>query len=85
MRCKVGDLCEIIKSTDGLSVGKYVEVKSFAGIHPDHGPTWLVTSRTMDLVTEYGGVGDNLHCADDWLKPVPLDAPKPKVKELELV
>lgn len=85
MRCKVGDLCEVIKSIDNAHVGRYVEVISFAGTDEQYGPIWLVKSKTGDLVTEFGGVGDNAHSPDDWLKPVPKPGVKPKVKELEVV
>ena len=83
MNVKKGDLAEIIKSVDGINVGKIVEVSDFAGNHSQHGPIWLVRSRTLDLVTEYGGVGDNLHCADDWLKRIPMPGEKPKEKIVE--
>lgn len=85
MRCKPGDLCEIIGGVEGALKGRFVEVIEYAGEHPDYGPTWLVRSTTLDLVTEYGGVGDNAHAADDWLRPLPPPPPKVKVKEIELV
>lgn len=87
MRCKQGILAEIVGGIDGLNLGKIVNVKSFAGTHSVHGPIWLVESRTIDLVTEYGAVGKTVHCADSWLKPIPTDPlpPKIKQKDLELV
>lgn len=83
MRCKPGDLAEIIGGIDGLNKGKIVEVVSFAGPHSEHGAIWLIRSRTADLVTEYGGIGKTCHCADDWLKPIPMPSVAPKVQELE--
>jgi hypothetical protein len=67
-----GDLAIIIKSRDGLSIGKIVECVQidFVG-HPEFGTIWLVKSSRADLVTEYGGVGDNFHVPATWLKRIP--------------
>lgn len=69
MRCELGDLAEIIKSVDGLSVGKIVQCIEFSGHHSKHGPIWKVRAKT-NLVTEYGGVGTEAHMPDDWLRPI---------------
>lgn len=69
MKCALGDLAEIIKSIDGISVGKIVQCIEFAGHHSKHGPIWKVRAKT-DLVTEYGGVGREAHMPDDWLRPI---------------
>lgn len=66
-----GDLAEIIKSLDGLSVGKIVQCVRIDYVnHPEYGTIWLVQSKSDDLVTEYGGVGDNVHVPADWLKKI---------------
>lgn len=87
MRCKPGILAEIIGGVDGLNKGKIVEVVAFAGMHVEFGPIWEIRSRTLDLVSEYGGMSKDAHCADIWLKPIPTDPlpPKVKTKDLELV
>lgn len=79
---KPGDLAIIIKSRDGISIGKIVECVQidFVG-HPDFGTIWLVKSSRQDLVTEYGGVGDNFHVPADWLRKIPSD-PLPDNEEL---
>jgi hypothetical protein len=69
MKCSLGDLAEIVKSVDGLSVGKIVQCVQFAGHHSKHGPVWKVRSKST-LVTEYGGVGSEAHVPDDWLRPI---------------
>lgn len=85
LRCKAGDLAEIIGGIDGLNKGKIVEVRHLEGFHSEYGAVWLIASRTVDLITEYGGIGKECHCADAWLKPIPLPGVAPKVRELELV
>jgi len=77
-----GDLAIIIKSSMGLSIGKIVECVQCEGRHEDYGVIWLVRSSRDDLVTEYGGIGDNLHVPADWLKKIPKD-PLPD-EELDL-
>lgn len=71
MNVKRGDLARIVKSVDGLNVGKIVEVIQYMGEHSKFGPIWHVRSRIADLVTEYGAVGKECDCADDWLVPIP--------------
>jgi hypothetical protein len=68
-----GDLAIIIKSLDGLSVGKIVECVHPVGTHSLHGIIWLVQSKGNDLVSEYGAVGNHVHVAQDWLKKIPKD------------
>lgn len=88
MRCKPGIMAKVIGGAfekKGPNINKIVEVVSFAGNHPDFGPTWLCISKEV-LVTEYGGVTPDAHFADDWLEPiVPEDPVKTKVQELETV
>lgn len=71
MNVKQGDLATIIKSTDGINVGKIVQVGQYMGEHSKLGPIWHVHSRGSDLITEYGAVGSECDCADDWLRPLP--------------
>ena len=81
-----GDLAVFIKSLDGHCTGKIVECVRIEMIHPDHGVVWLVKSKHNDLITEYGGVGDNVHAPQDWLKKIPRDpeADLDLIKELDL-
>lgn len=74
MNVQQGDLAIIVKSVDGVNIGKIVEVCEFMGNHSKFGPIWHVRSKGNDLVTEYGAVGPECDCADDWLKPLPPDA-----------
>ena len=69
MKNEQGGLSEIIKSVDGLSVGKIVQCVRVEGTHTQHGIIWLVRSKS-DLVTEYGAVGKECHVPDDWLRPI---------------
>ena len=83
-----GDLAIIIRSIDNLSVGKIVECVQIDAVgHPKFGTVWLVKSTGSDLVTMFGGVGDNAHVPQDWLKKIPKDAlpDEEEVKELEYV
>lgn len=84
MRCKPGDLAEVIGGVDGLNVGKFVEVIRLDGFHDQYGPIWYCMSKTSELITEYGGITPDAHFADDWLKPVPMPGPKTKVEDKEL-
>lgn len=68
-----GNLAIIIKSIDGLSVGKIVTCVQIDGTHPQYGIIWLVESSHGNLVTEYGGVGNTAHVPQDWLKKIPKD------------
>lgn len=86
MRNKQGDLAEIIKSIDGASVGAIVQCISYDGDHSQYGPIWKVRSKST-LCTEYGGVGNEVHVPDDWLRPInpgELDKDTQKIKELDL-
>jgi hypothetical protein len=77
-----GDLAIIIKSRDGLSIGKIVECVQidFVG-HPELGTIWLVKSQRHDLVTEFGGISDTFHVPATWLKRIPTD-PLPDEEDL---
>lgn len=75
MNCKQGDLATIIKSVDGINVGKVVEVVEFAGQHSKYGAIWHIRSRGCDLITEYGAVGPECDCPDDWMRPLPPETP----------
>lgn len=78
---KSGDFAEIVKSLDGHCTGKIVQCIQVEYInHPEYGTIWLVQSTTDDLVTEYGGVGDNLHVPEIWLRKIPKD----KINDLVL-
>ena len=76
-----GDLAIIIKSIDGLSIGKIVECVRLDGFHSQYGPIWLVQSQSSDLVSEFGGVGQNVHVAQDWLRKIPKD-PLPEEEDV---
>lgn len=67
-----GDLAIIIKSIDGLSVGKIVTCVQVDGTHSQYGTIWLVESSTA-MVSEYGAVGKRMHVPQDWLKKIPRD------------
>lgn len=69
-----GDLAIIIKSVDGLSIGKIVECVQIDFIgHPEHGTIWLVKSTRQDLVSEYGGVTRDIHVPQTWMRKIPND------------
>jgi hypothetical protein len=79
-----GDLAFIIKSRDGLSIGKIVECVQIDFVdHPEFGTIWLVKSNTANLVTEYGGIGDNFHVPATWLKRIPNEPLNDEFEELE--
>ncbi len=68
-----GDLALIIRSLDGHSTGKTVTCVQIDFVdHPKYGTIWLVKSN-QNLVTEYGGVGDNVHVPASWLMKIPKD------------
>lgn len=73
MNCKQGDLATIIKSVDGINVGKVVQVGQYMGEHSKLGPIWHIFSKGCDLITEYGAVGPGCDCPDAWLRPLPPD------------
>jgi hypothetical protein len=84
MNVKPGDKAKIIKSIDGMSVGKIVTVISLTGTHSKYGTVWRVEGA--GLVSEYGGVGANADVPDDWLQKIePDDVVLTKDKKLELV
>ena len=68
-----GDLAIIIKSVDGLSIGKIVECVRIDGYHSKFGTIWLVQSQSSDLISEFGATGNRVHVAQDWLKKIPKD------------
>ena len=78
MNVKPGDLARIVKSIDGINVGKVVDVVSYSGEHSRLGVIWRVriAKGQKPLVTEYGGVGITCDCADDWLRRID---PEPEV------
>jgi len=79
-----GDLAEIIQSLDGHCTGKIVECVRIEYInHPEYGTIWLVQSPTDNLITEYGGVGDNVHVPATWLRKIPKDKKDDLVLESE--
>lgn len=70
MRCKVGDIAEVIGGALGLqNLGKIVEVCSYQGEHSQYGAIWRCRSLEGALITEYGAVGLSADFADDWLRP----------------
>ncbi len=85
MRCKPGDLAEVVGGALGgrHNIGKIVNVIRLDGVHEEYGPIWYVMCDD-DLITEYGGVTPDAHFADDWLRPIPKEAPKEKTDEKEL-
>lgn len=84
MRNEKGGLSRIIKSVDGLSVGKIVQCLTVDGEHSKHGVIWLVASKE-DLISEYGVVGNRMHLPDDWMVPIkPGELNTNKVDEKQL-
>jgi hypothetical protein len=75
-----GDLAHIIRSVDGLSVGRVVQCVQVDGVHSRYGTMWLVQAQD-ELVTEYGGVGHRVHLPADWLKKIMPPALPDKVRE----
>lgn len=80
--------CLIIGSANGpkgLSVGrKCVTMFRHPGEHSLHGPIWHVkTDDGKELVSEYGGVGSEVDCAEDWLQPLPPEPPKEELRVTE--
>ena len=69
MRCKQGQQARIIQSIDGISVGLIVTCVSYDGDHSQYGPIWKVASD-VEMVSEYGAVGRNMHVPDEWLEPI---------------
>jgi hypothetical protein len=83
MKCKQGDLAEIIHSEYGVSIGKIVQCVSYDGDHFQYGPMWLV--RAKDGLLWEGGSGSGIsmtgHIPDDWLRPIKPPALPDKVLE----
>ena len=69
MNVAPGDLAEVIDSVDGLMVGRIVEVLYWAGEHSRLGTIWTCHCKD-ELVTEYGGVGNEADFADGWLRKI---------------
>lgn len=69
MNCAQGDLAIIIESVEGAMVGAIVQCISMKGDHALYGPVWRVRSNHT-LVSEYGGVGNEVDCPDKWLRPI---------------
>lgn len=90
-RVQAGKTYLIIGSANGPkgpSVGrKCIAVSKYAHEHSLHGPIWRVRSADgKDFVSEHGGVGPEVDCAEDWLEPVPPEPPKeqPRIVEKDL-
>lgn len=69
MNCNQGDLATIVESVEGASIGKIVQCVRIMGEHTLYGPIWRVRSNDT-LVSEYGGVGNEVDVPDKWLKPI---------------
>lgn len=82
MRCKQGQQARIIQSIDGISVGLIVTCVSYDGDHSQYGPIWKVASD-VEMVSEYGAVGRNMHVPDEWLEPI-VDPDEVKTRTEEL-
>lgn len=81
-----GDMARVVKSYDGLSVGKVVEVCSLGehGPHEQLGIIWLCRSKDV-LTTFMGAQGHFAHFADDWLRKIePPEEPLPNQASLDI-
>lgn len=78
MKIHAGAICKVIGGTDGLNVGKLVEVTQLRGEHSEHGRIWRCRAIDCQLVTEYGGVGITADFAQSWLQPLPPITAKPQ-------
>lgn len=67
-----GCLAVIIESALGQSVGTIVQCVKTIGIHSLYGIVWRVRSQTQ-LVSEYGGVGNEVDVPAKWLKKITPD------------
>lgn len=68
---KSGDQAEIIAGAlgnTGPNIGKRVSVGQLRGEHSQYGRIWRV--HGAGLVTEFGAVGDQLDCAQGWLRKI---------------
>ena len=73
---KRGDRALIINSVDGPtghSVGKEVTVGQWQGEHSVYGNIWRV--HGSNLISEYGGTGDSVDCAQSWLQKIDPEDP----------
>lgn len=82
---KAGDKAIIIAGAlgdKGPNIGKRVRVGMRRGEHSQHGVIWRVHGE--GLVTEYGGIGLSVDCAQSWLQKIdPVQTGKKTAKELE--
>lgn len=90
-RVQAGKTYLIIGSANGPkgpSVGRKCVAKFLHGHeHSLHGPIWRVTSADgMEFISEHGGIGMEVDCAEDWLQEIPPEPPKaePRVTEKDL-
>lgn len=68
---KSGDHAIIIEGalgTTGPNIGKRVRVGLLRGEHSQHGRIWRVHGE--GLTTEYGATGNELDCAQAWLRKI---------------
>lgn len=79
-----GDTCEIIGGVfpRGPNLGKIVKVVSLQGQHSKFGNIWRVSGDT--LVSEFGGVGHHVDCAQSWLRRIDPETPGTKALDREL-
>ena len=84
MELEQGCLAIIIESVLGQSVGTIVQCIKVIGEHSLYGTIWKVRSKT-ELMTEYGGKGQEVDVPAKWLKKINLGDLKVKEKEHENV
>lgn len=80
---KSGDLADIVEGalgTTGPNIGKRVRVGLLQGEHSVYGRIWRVHGE--GLTTEYGATGNELDCAQAWLRKVEPDAPPPEQRNI---
>jgi len=71
-----GDHAIIIEGalgTTGPNIGKRVRVGLLKGEHSRHGRIWRVHGE--GLITEYGATGNELDCAQAWLRKIEPPTP----------
>lgn len=79
---KSGDHAIIIEGAFGAAgpnIGKRVRVGLLQGERSVHGRIWRVHGE--GLTTEYGATGEELDCAQAWLKKIDLPTPKARTEE----
>ena len=87
MNVSKGDLARIVKSSfpgredSDENNDKIVEVLYQRGEHSKYGVIWRIRSKTQDLVTEYGGVGNECDIEDDRLRRVDSTPIQKKIEE----